>query len=30
VFEDEPSIFDGKGAIELLESAMQLMEDYMN
>ena len=30
VFEDEPSIFDGEGAINLLESAMQLMEDYMN
>jgi len=30
VFEDEPSIFDDQGAIELLESAMQLMEDYLN
>lgn len=30
VFEDEPSIFDDQGAMELLESAMQLMEDYIN
>jgi putative phage-type endonuclease len=29
-FEDEPSIFDEKTALDLLESAFYLMEDYMN
>jgi putative phage-type endonuclease len=29
-FEDEPSIVDEKNALELLESAFYLMEDYMN
>lgn len=29
-FEDEPSIFDEKNALDLLESALYLMEDYMN
>lgn len=29
-FEDEPSIFDETNALDLLESALYLMEDYMN
>lgn len=29
VFEDEPSIFTEEYAVELLESALQLMDDYM-
>jgi len=30
VFEDEPSIFNETAAIDLLESALQLMDDYIN
>ena len=30
VFEDEPTIFDEEFALELVESAFYLMEDYMN
>jgi len=29
-FEDEPSIFDNNNALDLVESALYLMEDYMN
>ena len=29
VFEDEPSIFDENSAIELIESALHLMEEYV-
>jgi len=29
VFEDEPTIFDEDGALELMETALQLMEEYV-
>ena len=30
VFEDEPTIFDDAHAIELVETALHLMEEYMD
>ena len=30
IFEDEPTIFDEEFALELVESAFYLMDDYMN
>ena len=30
VFEDEPSIFNEDTALDLIESALHLMEDYLN
>jgi putative phage-type endonuclease len=30
IFEDEPSIFDEKNTLDLIETALYLMEDYMN
>ena len=30
VFEDEPSIFDEDTTLDLIDSALYLMEDYLN
>ena len=30
IFEDEPSIFDEETTLDLIDSALYLMEDYLN